>query len=44
MKFRLIDHTTSRYEQSIFPNTISAWNGIGFPEAQSLVVFRSNFL
>ena len=29
MKFRQIGHTTSQYGQSFFPNTISAWNGLG---------------
>ena len=37
MKFRQIG-------QSFFPNTISAWNGLPFAEAPSLVVFRSNFI
>ena len=27
MKFRQIGHTTSQYGQSLFPKTISAWNG-----------------
>ena len=44
MKFRQIGHTTSQYGQSIFPKTISAWNGLAFAEAPSLAVFRSNFL
>ena len=44
MKFRQIGHTTSQYGQSFFPKTISAWNGLAFAEAQSLAVFRSNFL
>ena len=44
MKFRQIGHITSQYEQSFFPNTISAWNGLAFTEAPSLAVFRSNFL
>ena len=44
MKFRQIGHTTSKYGQSFFPKTISAWNGLAFTEAPSLAVFRSNFL
>ena len=44
MKFRHIGHTTSQYGQSFFPKTISAWNGLGFVEAPSLAVFRSNFI
>ena len=30
MKFRQIGHTTSKYGQSFFPKTISAWNGLAF--------------
>ena len=41
MKFRQIGHTTSQYGQSFFPQTSSAWNGLPFAEAPSLVVFRS---
>ena len=44
MKFRQIGHTTSQYEQSFFPKTISTWNGLAFAEAPSLAVFRSNFI
>ena len=44
MKFRRIGHTTSEYGQSVFHNTISAWNRLAFAEAPSLAVFRSNFL
>ena len=44
MKFRQLGHTTSQYGGSFFPKTISAWNGLAFPEAQSLAVFRSNFI
>ena len=44
MKSRQIGHTTSQYGQSLFPKTISAWNGFAFAEAPSLAVFRSNFL
>ena len=44
MKFRRIGHTTSQYEQSFFPKTISTWNRLAFAEAQSLALFRSNFL
>ena len=44
MKLIQIGHTTSQYGQSFFPKSISAWNGIAFAEAPSLVVFRSNFL
>ena len=43
-KFGQIGHTTSQYGQSLFPKTISAWNGLAFAEAPSLAVFRSNFL
>ena len=43
MQFRQIGHTTSQYEQSFFPKTISEWNGLAFAEAPSLTVFRSNF-
>ena len=42
MKFRQIGHTTSQCGHSIFPKTISAWNGLAFAEATSLAVFRSN--
>ena len=42
IKFRQIVHTTSQYEQSFPPKTISAWNGLTFAEAPSLVVLRSN--
>ena len=42
MRFRQIGHPTSQYGQSFFPKTISAWNGLAFAEAPSLVVFRSN--
>ena len=44
MKFRQIGHTTSQYEQSFFPKTISTWNGLALAESQSLALFRSNFL
>ena len=44
MKYRQIGHTTSKYEQSFPPKTISAWNGLAFAEVPSLAVFRSNFL
>ena len=44
MKFRRIGHTTSQYGQTFFPKTINAWNGLAFAEAQSLAVFRSNFI
>ena len=44
MKFRQIGHTTSQYGQLFFPKTISAWNGLAFPEAPSLAIFRSNFV
>ena len=44
MKFEQIGHTTSKYGQSFFPKTISAWNGLAFAEAQSLALFGSNFL
>ena len=44
MEIGRIGHTTSQYGQSFFPKTISAWNGLAFAEAPSLVVFRSNFL
>ena len=37
MKFRQISHTTSQYGQSCFPKTISAWNGLAFAEAPSLL-------
>ena len=42
MKFRQIGHTTSQYGQSVFPKTISAWNGLAFAKALSLTVFISN--
>ena len=41
MKFRQIGHTTSRYGQSFFPNTISAWNWFAFAEVPSLAVFST---
>ena len=44
MKFRQIGHTTSKYGQSFFLKTISAWNGLAFAEAPSLAVLRSNFI
>ena len=44
MKFRQIGHTTSQHGQTFFPKTINAWNGLAFAEAQSLAVFRSNFI
>ena len=33
MRFRRIGHTTSKYGQSFFSKTISAWNGLAFAEA-----------
>ena len=44
MKFRQIGDTISQCGQSVFPKTISAWNGLAFAEALSLAVFRTNFL
>ena len=44
MKFRQIGHTTSQYGRSFLHKTNSAWNGLAFAKAQSLAVFRSNFL
>ena len=44
IKFRQIGHTTSQYGQSLFPKTISAWNGLAFAEVPSLAVFISNFI
>ena len=41
MKIGQIGHTTSQYEQSFFPKTMSAWNGLAFAEAPSLAVFIS---
>ena len=41
MKFRQIGHTTSHYDQSFFPKTISAGNRLGFAETPSLAEFRS---
>ena len=44
MKFRQIGHTTFQYGQSFFPKTISAWNGLAFAEAPSLLYLDHNFL
>ena len=44
INFLHIGYSTSQYGQSFFPQTISAWNGLVFAEAPSLVVFRSKFL
>ena len=41
---RQIGHTTKKVSVVFFPKTISAWNGLIFAEAPSLVVFISNFL
>ena len=43
IKFRQIGHIPSQYGQSFFPKIITAWNRLGFAEAPSLAVFRSNF-